>query len=122
MDPAGSHPSNPIAWIGLSSVYMPLTKAVSDATVLTGRQKPLEGVWILFAEIAAADGGSGLGFSYALRSGGPAQYAHARELAPELIGEDANDTTSPASGINSSGEAPRWAGAASPSKPSRHST
>jgi len=91
MNPAGSQASNPIAWIGLSSVYMPLAKAVSDAKVLTGRQKPLEGVWILFAEIADAEGGSGLGFSYALRSGGPAQYAHARELAPELIGEDAND-------------------------------
>ncbi len=80
-----------IAWIGLSSIYLPLAKAVSDAKVLTGRQKPLEGVWVLVAEIAGAEGRTGLGFSYALRSGGAAQFVHARELAPELIGEDAND-------------------------------
>jgi L-talarate/galactarate dehydratase len=80
-----------IAWIGLSSVYMPLKKSVSDAKVLTGRQKPLEGVSILFAEITGGSGHSGLGFSYSLRSGGPGQYAHAKEIAPDLLGEDPND-------------------------------
>ena len=33
----------------------------------------------------------GLGFSYSKRAGGPAQFAHAREVAPDLIGEDPND-------------------------------
>ena len=87
----GRKAGSTIAWIGLSSIYLPLAKAVSDAKVLTGRQKPLEGVWMLFAEMECADGARGLGFSYALRSGGPGQFAHAREVAPALIGEDAND-------------------------------
>jgi hypothetical protein len=29
--------------------------------------------------------------SYSKRAGGPAQFAHAREIAPDLIGEDPND-------------------------------
>jgi L-alanine-DL-glutamate epimerase-like enolase superfamily enzyme len=66
---------------------------VSDAKVLTGKQKPLEGVSILVAEIENDRGLMGLGFSYSLRSGGPGQYAHAREIAPELLGEDPNDIT-----------------------------
>jgi L-alanine-DL-glutamate epimerase-like enolase superfamily enzyme len=80
-----------IAWIGLSSVYMPLKTAVSDAKVLTGRQKPLEGVSVLIAEIETSGGHRGLGFGYALRCGGPAQFAHAKEVAPELLGEDPDD-------------------------------
>lgn len=80
-----------IEWIGLSSVYMPLKKSVSDAKVLTGRQKPLDGVSLLIAEIADGSGRTGLGFGYALRSGGPGQYAYAAEVAPDLIGEDPND-------------------------------
>jgi L-alanine-DL-glutamate epimerase-like enolase superfamily enzyme len=83
--------ANSIEWIGLSSVYMPLKKSVSDAKVLTGRQKPLDGVSILIAEIADGSGQTGLGFSYSLRSGGPGQYAHAKEVAPDLLGEDPND-------------------------------
>jgi L-alanine-DL-glutamate epimerase-like enolase superfamily enzyme len=64
---------------------------VSDAKVLSGRQQPLESVSLLFAEVETAQGHRGLGFSYSLRSGGPAQYAHAVEVAPLLIGEDPND-------------------------------
>src|SRR5206468_11130158 len=30
-------------------------------------------------------------FSYSKRAGGPAQFAHAREVAPDLIGEDPSD-------------------------------
>jgi L-alanine-DL-glutamate epimerase-like enolase superfamily enzyme len=80
-----------ISWIKLRSVNLPLRIAVSDAKVLTGRQQPLESVSLLFAEVETAQGHRGLGFSYSLRSGGPAQYAHAQEVAPLLIGEDPND-------------------------------
>jgi L-alanine-DL-glutamate epimerase-like enolase superfamily enzyme len=80
-----------ISWIKLRSVNLPLRIAVSDAKVLSGRQQPLESVSLLFAEVETAQGHRGLGFSYSLRSGGPAQYAHAVEVAPLLIGEDPND-------------------------------
>jgi L-alanine-DL-glutamate epimerase-like enolase superfamily enzyme len=59
--------------------------------VLTGVQKPMAEVAILITEIRTAHGHSGLGFSYATRGGGPAQFAHAAEIAPVLIGEDPND-------------------------------
>ncbi len=80
-----------ISWIRLSSVNLPLQQAVSDAKVLTGRQSALKDVALLFAEIETTEGHRGLGFSYTLRTGGPAQFAHAREIAPLLIGEDPND-------------------------------
>lgn len=80
-----------IAWVRVSSCYLPLAAPVSDAKVLTGRQKPLTEVALLFAEIRTADGFEGLGFSYAKRAGGPAQFAHAKELAPALLDEDPND-------------------------------
>ncbi|MHA7684005.1 L-talarate/galactarate dehydratase [Cupriavidus sp. PET2-C1] len=80
-----------IASIRLSSVYLPLATPISDAKVLTGRQKPMTEIAILFAEIETEGGDKGLGFSYAKRAGGPGQFAHAREIAPALIGEDAND-------------------------------
>jgi L-alanine-DL-glutamate epimerase-like enolase superfamily enzyme len=80
-----------IAWIRISSAYLPLATPISDAKVLTGRQKPMTEVAMLFAEIATAQGHSGLGFSYSKRAGGPGQFAHAREIAPTLIDEDPND-------------------------------
>ncbi len=83
--------SDRIASIALSHVVLPLAAPVSDAKVLTGRQKPLTEVQFVFAEIAARDGHEGIGFGYAKRAGGPGIYAHAVELAPELIGEDPND-------------------------------
>lgn len=90
---ATAAPSRPdrICWIKLTSVNLPLKSAVSDAKVLTGRQAALKDVALLFAEIETADGYSGLGFTYTLRTGGPAQFAHASEVAPVLIGEDPND-------------------------------
>ena len=48
-------------------------------------------VAILFAEIRTASGHEGLGFSYSKRAGGPGQFAHAREIAPTLLGEDPSD-------------------------------
>ncbi|HVJ60321.1 MAG TPA: enolase, partial [Burkholderiaceae bacterium] len=80
-----------IAWVRISSCYLPLANPISDAKVLTGRQKPMTEVAMLFAEIRTEDGREGLGFSYAKRAGGPGQFAHAKEIAPALIGEDPND-------------------------------
>jgi L-talarate/galactarate dehydratase len=80
-----------ITGIRVSSCYLPLANPISDAKVLTGRQKPMTEIAMLFAEITTADGHTGLGFSYAKRGGGPGQFAHAKEIAPALIGEDPND-------------------------------
>ncbi|MEY8654204.1 L-talarate/galactarate dehydratase [Brachybacterium paraconglomeratum] len=77
--------------VRLSSVVLPLPTAISDAKVLTGRQKPMTEVVLLFAEITSAQGLEGVGFSYSKRAGGPAQYAHAKEVAELLIGEDPSD-------------------------------
>ncbi|MEK8028419.1 L-talarate/galactarate dehydratase [Pseudaquabacterium rugosum] len=80
-----------IVWVKLSLTYLPLAQPVSDAKVLTGRQKPLTEIAFIFAEIATRDGHSGIGFGYSKRAGGPGMYAHAKELAPNLLGEDPND-------------------------------
>ena len=80
-----------ISWVRVSSVYLPLANPISDAKVLTGRQKPMTEVAMLFVEIESKDGHRGLGFSYSKRAGGPGQFAHAREIAPALIGEDPSD-------------------------------
>jgi L-alanine-DL-glutamate epimerase-like enolase superfamily enzyme len=80
-----------IARIDLSSCYLPLATPISDAKVLTGRQKPMTEVAMLFVELRTEDGREGLGFSYAKRAGGPGQFAHAREIAPTLLGEDPSD-------------------------------
>src|SRR6185436_13811266 len=73
------------------SCYLPLANPISDAKVLTGRQKPMTEIALLFAEVQTKDGHEGLGFSYSKRAGGPGQFAHAKEIAPALIGEDPND-------------------------------
>lgn len=80
-----------IRGVKLSSVTLPLKTAISDAKVFTGRQKPMTEVAFLFAEISTEHGLEGIGFSYSKRAGGPAQFAHAREVAEGLIGEDPND-------------------------------
>jgi L-talarate/galactarate dehydratase len=77
--------------VTLSSVTLPLPAAISDAKVFTGRQRPMTEVAMLFAELRTEAGLAGVGFSYSKRAGGPAQFAHAREVAPDLIGEDPND-------------------------------
>jgi L-alanine-DL-glutamate epimerase-like enolase superfamily enzyme len=80
-----------IAWVRISSCYLPLANPISDAKVLTGRQKPMTEIAMLFAEIETKDGHKGLGLSYSKRAGGPGQFAHAKEIAPALIGEDPSD-------------------------------
>jgi L-alanine-DL-glutamate epimerase-like enolase superfamily enzyme len=80
-----------ISSVTLSSVTLPLPTGISDAKVLTGRQRPMTEVAFLFAEITTEAGLEGVGFSYSKRAGGPAQFAHAREVAPDLIGEDPSD-------------------------------
>ncbi|MFD0203384.1 MULTISPECIES: L-talarate/galactarate dehydratase [Saccharothrix] len=83
--------SDRIRSVTLSSVTLPLPTGISDAKVFTGRQRPMTEVAMLFAEIRTEAGLEGVGFSYSKRAGGPAQFAHAREVAPDLIGEDPND-------------------------------
>lgn len=80
-----------IAEVQLSLAFLPLATPISDAKVLTGRQRPLTQVAMLFAEVTSADGYQGLGFSYSKRAGGPGMFAHAREVAADLVGEDPND-------------------------------
>jgi L-talarate/galactarate dehydratase len=80
-----------ITAVTLSSVTLPLPTGISDAKVLTGRQRPMTEVAFLFAEITTEGGHEGVGFSYSKRAGGPAQFAHAREVAPDLVGEDPSD-------------------------------
>jgi len=89
--PAGTATVDRITSIRLSSVTLPLATPISDAKVLTGRQKPMTEVAMLFAEISTASGVEGVGFSYSKRAGGPGQFAHAREIAPVLLGEDPSD-------------------------------
>ncbi|MFC3997382.1 mandelate racemase/muconate lactonizing enzyme family protein [Nocardiopsis sediminis] len=88
---AGPATLDRIATVRLSSVTLPLPQPISDAKVLTGRQRPMTEVALLFAEITTESGHEGVGFSYSKRAGGPGQFAHAKEIAPVLIGEDPSD-------------------------------
>lgn len=80
-----------IRHVKLSTLTLPLEVPISDAKVLTGRQKPMTEIVFLFVEISTENDQHGIGFSYSKRAGGPAQYAHAKEVAENLIGEDPND-------------------------------
>ena len=84
-------PMDPIKTVEVALYKIPLKKPLSDAKVLTGRQKPLEAVDMLTATIETVNGARGFGFSYSLRAGGAALLAHARELSGALIGENPND-------------------------------
>lgn len=84
-------PADRIAWLRISSCYLPLATPISDAKVLTGRQKPMTEVAMLFVEVQTENGDEGIGLSYSKRAGGPGQFAHAQEIAPALIGEDPSD-------------------------------
>jgi L-alanine-DL-glutamate epimerase-like enolase superfamily enzyme len=77
--------------IALSLVLLPLAAPISDAKVLSGRQKPLTEIAFVFAEIASRDGHQGIGFGYSKRAGGPGLFAHGKEIADNLLGEDPND-------------------------------
>lgn len=72
--------------VRLSLVYLPVPSPVSDATA-----PPVTEVAFLFTELGTTDGHGGLGFTYAKRAGGPALYAHAKEIVPLLLGQDPND-------------------------------
>ena len=85
--------------------YLPLATPISDAKVLTGRQKPMTEIAFLFAEISTADGHQGLGFSYSKRAGGPGQFAHAKEIAPAAASARTRATSA------SCGPSCVWAGA-----------
>lgn len=91
--------------VELATLSIPLVQPMSDAKVLTGRQRPMAEISVLLAEVHTAHGLYGLGFSYSTRAGGPAQYAHAVEVANEALGQDPND-------IGRIGDKLRWAGAA----------
>lgn len=88
---AGAATLDRIAHLRLSSITLPLATPISDAKVLTGRQRPMTEVAFLFVEVATAGGHEGIGFSYSKRAGGPGQFAHANEIAEVLIGEDPSD-------------------------------
>jgi L-talarate/galactarate dehydratase len=83
--------SDKIDHVELSLIDLPLSAPISDAKVLTGRQKPLTEIAFIFVQIRTREGQQGLGFGYSKRAGGQGMYAHALELAPNLIGEDPND-------------------------------
>ncbi|WP_344483406.1 L-talarate/galactarate dehydratase [Glycomyces endophyticus] len=87
----GEASTDRIESVRVSAAVLPLKGAISDAKVLTGRQKPLRDVAFLFAEIRTEAGFEGVGFSYSKRKGGAGQFAHACEVAPDLIGEDPSD-------------------------------
>jgi L-alanine-DL-glutamate epimerase-like enolase superfamily enzyme len=87
----GEASTDRIEWVQLSLVILPLKTPISDAKVLTGRQKPLTEVAFLFAEVQTKEGHAGVGFSYSKRAGGPGLFAHAKEIGGNLIGEDPND-------------------------------
>jgi L-talarate/galactarate dehydratase len=80
-----------IAHIALQLTILPLGTPVSDAKVLTGRQKPMTEIAFIFCEIRTRNGHQGLGFGYSKRAGGPGLFAHAKEIAENLLGEDPND-------------------------------
>ncbi|KAF1047311.1 L-talarate/galactarate dehydratase [Xylophilus sp.] len=77
--------------VEIALYQVPLKQALSDAKVLTGRQKPLAQVDMLTAAVETSSGARGFGFSYSLRAGGNALFAHAKDLAGALIGEDPAD-------------------------------
>jgi L-alanine-DL-glutamate epimerase-like enolase superfamily enzyme len=87
----GEASQDKITSVTLSLVFLPLDRPVSDAKVLTGRQRPMTQIAFLFAEIATLEGHEGVGYSYSKRAGGPGLYAHAKEIADDVIGEDPND-------------------------------
>ena len=61
--------SDTIRSLRLSHVVLPLENPVSDAKVLTGRQKPLTESVLLFVEITTEQGHEGMGFSYSSAPG-----------------------------------------------------
>ena len=75
---AGASTLDRIAHLKVSSLTLPLATPISDAKVLTGRQKPMTEVAFLLVEVTTEGGQHGIGFSYSKRAGGPGQFAHAQ--------------------------------------------
>lgn len=88
---SGGAKADAISGLELSHIVIPLAKPISDAKVLTGRQRALAAIDILMVEISSESGQRGMGFSYTLRAGGPGMFLTGVELAPLLMGEDPND-------------------------------
>ena len=92
LDPEGTRPCPTRSTaLTLSHVVLPIANPVSDAKVLTGRQKPLTETVLLFVEVTTEQGLTGMGFSYSKRAGGKAQFAHLKEVAEVAIGQDPSD-------------------------------
>ncbi|MCS2608603.1 L-talarate/galactarate dehydratase [Halomonas dongshanensis] len=87
MDITRSTTQDRIDNVEIALYQVPMPQAVSDAKVLTGKQQPLQSVEVLVVELHTVGGEHGIGFSYSLRAGSQALYAHALELAPALLGE-----------------------------------
>ncbi|HEX2248060.1 MAG TPA: hypothetical protein VHH13_10990, partial [Arthrobacter sp.] len=58
----GEATTDRIRHVKLSTLTLPLQTPISDAKVLTGRQKPMTEIVFLFAEITTQDGHNGIGF------------------------------------------------------------
>ena len=56
---AGAATLDRIASLKLSSITLPLATPISDAKVLTGRQKPMTEVALLFVEVTTKEGHAG---------------------------------------------------------------
>src|SRR5258708_3933016 len=98
--------------VRLSLAYLPLAAPISDAKVLTGRQKPLTEIAFTFAEIRTRDGLEGLGFGYSKRAGGPGMYAHPKQSPPHLIAQDPSRSARRGAGRRRLGDSsPRRVGA-----------
>ena len=75
--------SDRIRHLTLSHVVLPLETPVSDAKVLTGRQKPLTETVLLFVELTTEQGLQGMGFSYSKRAGVKGQYGQVVSTTPQ---------------------------------------
>ena len=58
---AGEASQDKIASLTFSLAFLPLDRPISDAKVLTGRQKPMTQIAFLFAEITTLEGHQGVG-------------------------------------------------------------
>lgn len=61
-------PADQIVWMRVPTCHLPLATPVSDAKALTGRQKPMTKVAMLFARLESKDGHKGLGFSWRIEA------------------------------------------------------
>ena len=79
---AGEASQDKIASLTFSLAFLPLDRPISDAKVLTGRQKPMTQIAFLFAEITTLEGHQGVGYSYSKRAGGRGQGQRSTDRRP----------------------------------------